>query len=746
MFPVKRTAGDRVKTRLTTTALGRATKWSTAVSSEKAGSGRSLPPVRDCRCTAIPRPYYAFTRIERRSIYDAGPLPEPCCMNHLVPQSVRSPFKVGTIIAGRYSVRGSLGSGSMGWVLKVADMALNGELVALKVLYPHLLQDETVLGRFRQEVVLTRQLSHPAIVHVHDFEENQNDHTFLAMEYIRGTTLAELLIERNGKGLPFDEALLILTRIAEGLLYAHQQGVLHRDLKPSNILIGQDGQVRLCDFGIAKSLQTELGLTRTGETLGTPYYMAPEQFRSAEIDQRTDIYSFGILAYELVVGHPPFATDDFFALADQHLKEPLPSLNGRGVSVPIWFEELVHRCCAKERKDRPLSIAEFLPQLQKELPQATVLKFRPPRSHARRRLSPRARRVLNGVITVLVSWGLFEASYAQTDFRIWLMSRVFITEKGLNRELPWLKKFLRMRASLLRPESAFELITMAAEHKARDKHQLAAMILADQMTLDPLGTQRTALGDIKDPAGFTLFQRAAALNMGDMVEGFDGFTFNAESVDPNGETPLTAAMHAQARDALVQIISLKHGGIDRPNAKLDTPMQIAIAAKDDEIVRLLRYTPVDISPRNANGLTALHIAASVGDLEAMVLLVERYTNFDLRDFAGRTPLMSAVLREGEEKDALEFVGVLLFGYRQPPGKHGPGQITIDVRDNDGKTALMHAAIAKRGQVYRMLERAGADASLRDLNGRTAADYAAENGLFAAPGSGGSNPTRAEKQP
>src|SRR5262249_50171805 len=129
----------------------------------------------------------------------------------------------------------------------------------------------------------------------------------------------------------------------------------------------------LCDFGLAKCFQSELGLTRTGEALGTPTYMAPEQFSSGEVDQRTDIYAFGILAYELVCGSPPFEAEDFFSLAELHLRAPLPPLKTRGQEPPAWFSEMVRRCCAKDRAERPLTIAELLPKLQEELPQATML-------------------------------------------------------------------------------------------------------------------------------------------------------------------------------------------------------------------------------------------------------------------------------------------------------------------------------------------------------------------------------------
>ena len=168
--------------------------------------------------------------------------------------------------SGRYLVQRVLGTGASGIVYEVRDQELDGEKIALKVLHAHLLDDANTLTRFRSQVLLTRQLSHKNIVQVFDFDRDEDEQYFITMELIEGQSLESFLSEQGGGALPFEECFELLADAASALAYAHSLGIVHRDIKPSNLLISFDGEVKLADFGLAKGLESDFGLTQTGET------------------------------------------------------------------------------------------------------------------------------------------------------------------------------------------------------------------------------------------------------------------------------------------------------------------------------------------------------------------------------------------------------------------------------------------------------------------------------------------------
>ncbi len=646
-------------------------------------------------------------------------------MDHTGNTRVRCPLKVGQMIAGRYLVRGVLGVGSTGWVVKVADEALGGELVALKVLYPHLVRDEASLVRLRREVVLARQLAHPHIVHVHDFEENPSGETFLAMQYVRGTDLAELLFERNGRGLPFDESLYVLSKVAEALLYAHQQGIVHRDLKPSNILIGYDGQVRLCDFGLAQTFELQFGLTRTGEALGSPMYMSPEQFRAATIDQRTDIYAFGLLAFEMVTGAPPFRHEDYFRLAESHVKEPLPPMQRTGTPLPEWFDTLVRQCCEKRPEDRPTSVADFLPTLRREVPRSASMHISPPRARGLARFPRRVRLGIQAAVSLVLFLIAFELGFAQHSTKVAVMSRVFATEARLGTELRVLKWYLRMSASLLRPSSAFVLLE-------RDKyHELEALLVADGEIRSKRETRLESPLLAKDDAGFTLLQRAVRKNSRDMLGIFDRrdidrAKLDGDSLDPEGESLMSRALRRGERQTIETLIGLTVFNPNVVNAvSHDTALHLAIRARLYVTIDLLTSRrQANASIRDGDGLSAIHLAVVLRDPSPLRILLHNHGDPDVRDSRGRTPLMYAVQPLGPPSSAVTMAHMILQA--ASPDGH-----TLDSLDDDGRTALMYAAEKGYPDVVSLLLRRGADRAIRDHAGKTALDHAIESGADSA---------------
>ena len=276
-----------------------------------------------------------------------------------------SAFPLGRIVAERYEVLDFLGHGGMGLVLKAKDLVLDGEIIVLKILSPQLGSDATAFARFRREVLLNRKLSHPNIVRIYDFGDAGNGTYFLSMEYVEGENLRDSLDRGQNNGLEFDDAVKYIYKIASGLAYAHSEGVIHRDIKPANILINSKSEAKITDFGIAKSMESTERLTATDEAVGSPIYMAPEQMDTSGIDHRSDIYSLGIMAFELVAGKPPFNSDHWVTLVKMHMTEPIPDIRAKKKSVPLWYQELLNRATAKDplkRFQTASEITEFIEQ------------------------------------------------------------------------------------------------------------------------------------------------------------------------------------------------------------------------------------------------------------------------------------------------------------------------------------------------------------------------------------------------
>lgn len=241
----------------------------------------------------------------------------------------------------RYELLEELGRGAMGIVYKAHDNELE-EMVALKILPDNLSQNPEALQRFRSEARSARRLAHPNIVRIHDIGEELG-RKYISMEYVSGTDLKKHL-KACGR-LPANEVARIANQIGRALDYAHSMGIVHRDVKPANILLNEQGNVKVSDFGIAKILESTRSETAAGAVIGTPLYMSPEQIQGQQIDNRSDVYSLGVLLYELASGRPPFVDGD---LAFQHTRVPPPPLE----DVPEALAAIIMRCLEKNRDDR----------------------------------------------------------------------------------------------------------------------------------------------------------------------------------------------------------------------------------------------------------------------------------------------------------------------------------------------------------------------------------------------------------
>jgi serine/threonine protein kinase len=265
----------------------------------------------------------------------------------------------------------------MGMVYRVIDRELNDETVALKLLHPHLAEDEDVFRRFRNEVLVARSLSHPHIVRTHDIGRDENSVSYISMEFVDGMSLKDHVSfqdennETQRRPLPFGEVLSIYWQILSGVSYAHGKGIIHRDLKPANVLITAEGEVKLADFGTARIVGMDTSITRAGQVVGTPDYMSPEQIRGEELGPSCDIYALGIIAYELLSGKRPFFADSPVAVAFKHLNEPLPEFEQSDEEIPRWFKDFTQKACAKDKNDRFESVGEMLSQIIECCPEFT---------------------------------------------------------------------------------------------------------------------------------------------------------------------------------------------------------------------------------------------------------------------------------------------------------------------------------------------------------------------------------------
>src|SRR4051794_35900049 len=246
---------------------------------------------------------------------------------------------VGELIADRYELEELVGTGGMSSVFRAHDRLLDRR-VALKILHPHYADDEDYVERFRREARAVARLSHPNIVTVIDRGEDEG-RQYIVFEFIDGESLKEL-VDRSGP-LPARRVVEIALQIADALAFAHQQGLVHRDVKPQNVLLNQDGDAKATDFGIARSLDVEHGVTQTGTVLGTSNYLSPEQARGQAVTPATDVYSLGVVLYEMLTGEVPFPGENFVAVAMKHINDEPPSLLEKRHDVPLRLVYAIER-------------------------------------------------------------------------------------------------------------------------------------------------------------------------------------------------------------------------------------------------------------------------------------------------------------------------------------------------------------------------------------------------------------------
>jgi len=258
------------------------------------------------------------------------------------------PNETPRIFSERYELSHLIARGGMAEVYRAHDRRLDRP-VALKVLFPELSVDRSFVERFRREAQAAANLSHPNIVPVFDWGEDSGTY-FIVMEFIDGRPLSSIL--KSAGPLSADRTADIGAHVAAALGYAHKHGVIHRDVKPGNVLITDEGQVKVTDFGIARAINTEESLTQTGAVMGTATYFSPEQAEGVGVDARSDIYSLGVVLYEMVTGRPPFLGDTPVAVASKHVRDHPPAPRELNPSIPPTFEAIILKSMAKNPEHR----------------------------------------------------------------------------------------------------------------------------------------------------------------------------------------------------------------------------------------------------------------------------------------------------------------------------------------------------------------------------------------------------------
>lgn len=269
-------------------------------------------------------------------------------------------LEIGSFIADRYEILEKIGAGGMSDVYKAKDQVL-GRFVAVKVLKPEFAEDVNFVTKFHTEAQSAAGLQHPNIVNIYDVGSEEHMH-YIVMEYVEGITL-KTYIEKKGR-LNYKEAISIAIQVARGIEAAHNNNIVHRDIKPQNIMISNEGKVKVTDFGIARAATSN---TIHSDVMGSVHYTSPEQARNGFVDGKSDIYSLGIVMYEMVTGRVPFDGDTTVAIAIQHLQEEMVAPSVYAPDLPVSLEKIILKCTQKSQDRRYATMGELLVDLKKAL-------------------------------------------------------------------------------------------------------------------------------------------------------------------------------------------------------------------------------------------------------------------------------------------------------------------------------------------------------------------------------------------
>jgi serine/threonine protein kinase len=495
----------------------------------------------------------------------------------------RERFKPGSLLLGRYEVVRAVGIGTIGEVLHVLDHQLDYQSIALKILHPHLLRDEKVFQRFQNEVLISRQLANEHIVRVYDLV-SEADSQYLVVEYVPGCNLAEAMLGYDHQRLPLQDFLYIFQQILVAIVHAHQQNVVHRDLKPANILLDQNGTVKLTDFGLARSIESAHGLTRTGEIVGSPAYLAPEQFRSPSPAVSADIYSVGILAFELLTGSLPFSGESLLALARAHIAEPFPveRLSARG--VPNWLTVLIASCCEKDPALRPSSTREILEKIEAALLKESTAK---------------------------------EREFSQTQIR----SKI----RKNQRDISLFTKRWRRAVVAVWVGCVFTVFNFVLFEPGSRKRMTAWAIQTEiQTDIDSAPIQRLIFGDYDPRDPEAIFKAVHRPDDGPILSLIQG---GASPMIYFTDRPRETVLHRAIRTNARYLDHLLRGdyNYDLGNEAGETPLLLATRLGAQGVIGPLLNLGVDINKRDNQGNSPLLVAVATGQADSVIAILNSRT-------------------------------------------------------------------------------------------------------------------------
>ena len=604
-------------------------------------------------------------------------------------------FEPGAFFAGRYEILERIGPGTFAWTLKARDTALDGEIVCLKILFPQFSADESVTDRLSREVLLVRQLAHPTIVRVFDLDQDETHGHFISMEYIEGWSLDRVL-KNAYRELKPEYKVKILFEIAKALEFAHKRGVIHRDLRPGNVLLSKNGEVKLSDFSIARSLEDESGLTRTGEIIGSPSYMAPEQFLGEEIDCQADIYAFGLLAIEVLSGQAECTETDYLKIASRRLEgsEPAPTRNLNNVSP--WLQKLICECCKTNKSERIPSGSQLVDLFQENVGklESRVIQLRLPSLQKGRR-----KNLLLGLGYLFLScFVLLTFTYVmaqQRSARIFIGANLLRFEALSGYEPILLKRLVNVHTSLSDPDP------IGVALGRRDINELRLLMAAGAASLpiteasDDLLHHLYSTADIDFPE---VFRIPAFLNGRNAM----------------GDTPVISAIKSRKIDE-VELLLKYPVDLSLNNDIGLAAIHVSALTGQEQMIQLLK-AHANLDQLDANGNTAMHLAVLGKNPGVLKALLNAGANIETRDAIGRTPLMVALQNHNNSEQAQKLYTELMRGKPQ-----------LDARDTRGNTALHYAVKWADFATIELLVESGASLSTRNGKGLSAIQLAAEMG-------------------
>lgn len=374
-------------------------------------------------------------------------------------------------LANRYELGEPIGRGGMADVFEAFDSRLN-RTVAIKILRSDLAHDPAFIARFRKEAQAAAALNHPTIVAVYDTGEDiygegrsATNVPYIVMEYVDGTTLRDII--KSGRKLPPERALRIIAGVLDALAYSHRHGIIHRDIKPANIMIARSGDVKVMDFGIARALADASNTMTGGQTvMGTAQYLSPEQAKGEAVDARSDLYSAGVLLYELLTGRPPFSGESPVAIAYQHVSE-IPTYPSQiDPAIPKSVDSVVMHSLNKSAKDRYQTAEEFQTDVERimaGIPIAKESQPKPkPQAPARPVAAPKNKTRGNSVLVLLALAGVFVGGVT-----VWLFMQIFGFDANSRTIVPSLEGLTVERASVLLQDEGLILGQITPENSER---------------------------------------------------------------------------------------------------------------------------------------------------------------------------------------------------------------------------------------------------------------------------------------